>query len=287
MTDTRRSILTGAVLLACIGIVIFWEIMAYRSELPREPFELTAEDFADFHPHSARWTARRVPVSSRGIEPNIAAFEVRKVQRSRPVLVRLVHGYNMPDCMRIKGYKIGLISSRSSDPSSVLRPLSSGFPQSPSQQRTRNKEQGTSIQLWSLTNSLGDVSVWATAMIEAEEFRPVDVDIRSMAFPRIGTPDNPDWTPRGLTAESLDHPVKNFREYLNAKWNNSRCDPGTFLKLKRPAWASGELLTLVAASKGRPVKPGETRAAAREVTAALKFMHGELVKWKKETADQR
>lgn len=111
MTDARTERLVAAVLIACLLVVGFWEGMAIWSRRPWEPFSLTAADFDDFAPSSGQWEIRRVPVSSDPVEPNILAFAMvpRSGTSGVPVLARLVHGYNMRDCMRIKGYKVELI----------------------------------------------------------------------------------------------------------------------------------------------------------------------------------
>jgi hypothetical protein len=105
-------------------------------------------------------------------------------------------------------------------------------------------------------------------MLRAFDFSTTDIDVRSMAFPRVGTPDAPDWNPQGFSLRGLRHPLRNGRLILRARWNASRCDILTFLRLKQPAWASDEVLTLVSAMRGNGVAEADTAAAIRHVVSA-------------------
>jgi hypothetical protein len=147
--------------------------------------------------------------------------------------------------------------------------------------RSATAAEGARRQVWRLTSSSGQASLWVTAMIRAGDFGETDADVRSMPFPRIGIPDDPRWAPRGLTWRSLRHPIRNFRQFLRAKWNNSRCDLATFLGLRQPAWANDELLTLVAAWTGPSVERGEEPYVTGRVLAAADFLYGELKKWRR------
>jgi hypothetical protein len=287
----RRKWIVPVLLVACAAIVAFWEIMAARSRNPFRPFGLTAEDFREFKPSSSAWSLYPRPLPPDSSEPNILAYEVRRMLPTKqgqndpllparapaaPVLVRLVHGYNMCDCMRIKGYKVEPIEQK-------------GFGQE-SGGRSQRSEQTTDRpfrQVWRLTSSSGEVSVWVTGMIRAGDFSETDVDVRSMAFPRIGIPDDPRWIPRGLTWKSLRHPIGSFRVFLRAKWNSSRCDVATFLGLKQPAWADDELLTLVAAWRGASVAREQEPSATEHVLAAYDFFCGELEKWRRESEPEK
>jgi hypothetical protein len=243
-----------------------------------------------------------------------------------PILVRLVHGYNMPDCMRIKGYKVELLEDRrqrsevrdqrsegggqrtddrrrmtgnshvpvldqhsgssilqySNIPASrILNPASSNTPTL----QYSNIPIFQHIQVWRVTSSIGDVTIWITGMLNAGDFSETDIDIRSMAFPRVGIPDNPDWLPRGMTVSGMKHPLTNFHLFLRSKWNTARSDLATFLRLKQPAWASGELLTLVAASPMITLSDGEDRGRVEQLAlvrdlAAYNFMLAEFQKWR-------
>ena len=66
---------------------------------------------------------------------------------------------------------------------------------------------------------------------------------------------------------------------LRAKWNNARCDPLTFLKLRRPAWASNEILTLVSNSSGAPGEQDEAQVA-EHVLAAHSAMFRQFRSWR-------
>ena len=124
----KKKWLVPFVLLAGMVLVAFWEIMANRSRDPFRPFTITAEDFRTFSPSSSGWSFKSFPVSCTPSEPNILAFKVvnsgnnasvtglyhvsRITYHDTPILVRLVHGYNMADCMRIKGYKVELMGEQ-------------------------------------------------------------------------------------------------------------------------------------------------------------------------------
>jgi hypothetical protein len=141
-------------------------------------------------------------------------------------------------------------------------------------------------QVWRLTSGAGDVSVWATGIIRAGDFAGTDMDVRDMPFPRIGTPDDPNWAPHGLTWKSLGHPVDNFRKFLNLKWNNSRRDVLVFLGLKQPPWASDEMLTVVAAWAGVSLKPEDEAKATDTVLGAFAMMLDALRHWKESCNQQ-
>jgi hypothetical protein len=257
----QRQHVYTAILVCCAALMAFWQIMAHWSRRAWEPFELTAADFESFRMESADWRVERKPPGDDPLQPNILVLHMLASREDPssagpvPVLVRLVHGYNMCDCMRIKGYTVELLAD-------TRKPGAPGR------------------QLWRLTSGAGDVSVWVTRMLRAGDLAGTDVDVRSMAFPRVGTPDDPRWMPEGLTLKSLRHPVRNLRWYFRAKWNNARADWLTFLGLKRPAWASDEMLTLVAASSVASGGADDERAAAQRVLAAQDSVHRELKRWK-------
>jgi len=274
--DRRSGKIVPLVLIACMIVVAFWEVMSNRSRDLFQAFDLTAADFKGFSPAGPGWLVTGAQVASTPNEPNIISFRMTARGEGQgsavPVLVRVVHGYNMHDCMRIKGYKVEIMEDRrpaagaetGTLPSSVTGPAGR-------------------LQVWRLTSGAGDVSIWVTSVLRAGDFNPTDVDVRSLPFPRIGIPDDPNWIPRGLTLSSLRHPVQNFRLLLRAKWNNSRCDIATFLKLKTPAWVNNELLTLVACSDSEFVKKEEEKDVAGQVIAAHKLMQNCLRTWRSAT----
>ena len=248
----RRHIIPG-LLIFCTVLVGFWETMAYRSAKPFRPFGLTEQDFADFHPSSARWSFRGVPsVEFDRSAPNLLSFAATS-PGGNAVVVRLVHGYNMPMCMKIKGYECAIL---------------------------RNGAPDRDNQVWRLVSGSGETSVWITALIRSGDFGRTDTDDRSIAFPRIAARDDPNWLPRGLTAESLKHPIRNFRIAFRARWNNARCDIATFLRLRQPAWAAENVLVLVAHSQGLSVGPGEMEAVGRRVSEAHAAALEALQQWR-------
>ena len=252
----------------CVVIVGFWEVMSNRNRAPAAGFELTSEDLRGLVPRSDRWQIHAFPVKTTPMEPNIAAFQLRTKEQSRNAfLVRLVHGYNMCDCMRIKGYNVELITDTRRDTASE---------QSEDATHVASHPAPDNLQIWRLTSAGGDVSIWVTAMLRSGDFSQTSVDVRSMAFPRIGIPDDPSWAPRGITLRSLRHPIRNLRLALRAKWNNSRSDAMTFLGLRQPAWASEDILTLVTTSRGVAVRPNDEKETIDQALAAHTFMLGEL-----------
>lgn len=275
----------AALLIACVLVVGFWEFMSNRSHRPLSPFLVTEEDFSGLEPSSAAFVIRRLPVNRSPIEPNILAFEVRsglasdgravRLDKAEPLMVRVVHGYNMPDCMRIRGYDAALIR----DQFRTDRPgANQASPSDVPVPRGR-------IQLWRLTSDLGDRHLWASSMIRASDGVVTDGDTRDMPFPRIGTPDDPNWVPRGLHLSSFRHPIRNFRLFLRSRWNSSRSDLATFLRLKQPVWASDELLTVITASYAVVGRPEEEEEIGRQVLLVHAFFLDQLEQWGRTRSD--
>jgi hypothetical protein len=208
------------------------------------------------------WIVKPLPVLYSKTEPNILVYHIfpasgGDAEGGWPVRVRLVHGYNMPDCMRIKGYSVEHLKS-------IMMV-----------DRTDNRI--TPRSLWKLRSDCGNISIWATAVLNAGDFKVEDYDITSFPFPKVGVLDEPGWSPRGVTIENLKHPIKNFKLFLRAKWNASRCDVATFLRLKRPAWVSDEKLVLVAASNEQTHL--NEPLVTRNVLLAHSVVLEELQKW--------
>jgi hypothetical protein len=312
--SSRLEWTAAIVLAACALVVGFWEVMSNRARKPFQPFELTSADFAGFAPRSPAWTARPVPIAASKTEPNVVAFLLQPARSAGPagagssvaVLVRLVHGYNMVDCMRIKGYTVELIGdTRAGERPQTAeeRPQTTDYRPQTAEERPQTTDHrlqttvdaslttshlapatspdpGRRLQFWRVTSSSGDAAVWVTSMLRAGDFGETDADVRSMAFPRIGTPDDPNWVPRGLTRESLRHPVRNFKLFMQHRWSGARSDWLTFLGLRQPAWASAELFTLVGEYRGKPLAAGDEAAAAEAVAAAHGFVHRALAEWR-------
>jgi len=299
MTDRkkRRDAIVVTALLACVAVVGFWHVMAVWSGRPFRLYELTAEDFAGFQPQSPTWSIRPRPVVSNPTEPNIVAYALRpraasaadsggEASSPAPILVRLVHGYNMRDCMRLRRFEVELIvEGRGSRVGG--RGRESEVRSQESEVRSQNSAFGDlgpggslPVQVWRLTSPTGDRSIWITSMIRAGDFSATDVDVRSMAFPRVGALNDPGWAPQGVTRETLRHPIRDLRRILIAKWNGARHDVATFLKLKQPVWASEELLTLVSAYEGPSVERDQESGVAQRVLAAHALMYGQFRKWR-------
>jgi len=229
--DAKRWLLFVAVMI--FGVVLFWEIMARRSRREYTPYEVTEQQFAEFVPVSPRWRFDRIPVHYQPLEPNIMAFQanmiLRDVRESHPlpsggVRFRVVHGYNLVDCMRIKGYTVQL------------------------KKEDRDEKNKRPYQMWQLVSSMGVRTIWVSTMVRAENLCATSTDVRNMAFPRVGTPDALGSEVRGLSWDSLRHPVRNLHLFLRAQWNASRCDWRTFLRLRQPVRPSDELLTVITLS---------------------------------------
>ncbi|MBL7076652.1 MAG: hypothetical protein ISS31_04190 [Kiritimatiellae bacterium] len=224
----KTSRLPIVLLLGCVLMVSFWQIMAWRARRGFDAFRINARTLADFEPRIKGFELTEVLVKDDPLEPNIISYRAkprrtegaRSAPPSHTVLIRLAHGYNIVDCMRIKHYQV--------DPLADVNDL---FPH----------------QVWRLTSSINDQSIWMTTMHGSEDFAPLDMDTRDMAFPKIGTPDDPSWNPSGLKLASLRRPLYNLKRTLRARWNSARCDLLTFLRLRRPVYASDEVLSLVSA----------------------------------------
>ncbi len=268
MNKHQRIELIGAIVLVlCVIFVTGWMIAAKVAAQPFDELRLKAEDFTGFSPRSNEWSIRLLHVKSSPSEPTVIAYALRgcsarkaKIETA-PVLVRIVHGYNMVDCMRIKQYDVQMIADTRSDPPTI----SPSFPSLPSVQTPP-------LQIWKLTSAIDESSIWITTMLRSADFAATAVDTRDMAFPRVGTPDDPSWAPTGLKWSSFRHPIRNLRNTLQAKWNASRCDIWTFLRLRQPAWASDEMLTMVTEYRGPSVLPEQEPAVAQYALQAHQFM---------------
>ncbi|MDP6491751.1 MAG: hypothetical protein QGG69_08295, partial [Kiritimatiellia bacterium] len=185
---SRSSRLPVLLLLTCVLLVSFWQIMSWRARRGFDAFRLNAEVIADFEPRIRGYDLSEILARDDPLEPNIISYHVqpwrgeggRAASPNQTVLIRLAHGYNVVDCMRIKHYTV--------DP---LPDFEVPFPH----------------QVWRLTSSINDQSIWVTSMHGGENFAALEMDTRDMAFPKIGTPDDPGWNPSGLKLTSLRRPI--------------------------------------------------------------------------------
>ncbi len=250
----------GVILLLCMSIVAVWYVMALRSRRPFDPFTLTAQVFASFSPDTPGTRAERRPVGNDPREPNIVVYRFHAIRpEARTVLVRLVHGYNMCDCMRIKGFDVKEIEDKR-----LPEGMGGLLPR---------------VQVWELTSSIGDRSVWVTSMLAAPSFAGTAVDVRSVPFPRVGVPDEIGYSPEGITWEGMKHPVRNTKRFLRAHWNKSRCDLSTALGLKRPAWLQETVLTLVSITHDVDKDESPDRKAIEDTVEVHRVFHRQLVEW--------
>ncbi len=281
----------AGMLVLCLLLVGFWEVMSSRSERPWAAFQLEASDFERFSFECDGWSVVKRDVSPSPIEPEILKYDLMRSTRTGygfSVRARLIHGYNMVDCMRIKGYTVTLLH----DSSSPSFPVRQSLPDLPICENSRSPSSSAfiggynfsgRIQIWELENSVGDKSIWVTSMLRAGDFAVLDVSTTDMAFPRVGVPDNPDWLPTGVGWKSFRHPVRNFKLMMRSKWNGARCDPMVFLKLKQPPWADEEVLTLVSNSGGQGTGGGEQWVEV--VLEAHGKLYGKLLEWRRKTAE--
>ena len=268
----RGDRLLAGLLVVCALLIAFWQVMSRINQRPFEELSLTAADFADFAPQSDEWGLSALAVYESATAPAIAAFEMKKRRRrppphahsappsgnNGPLLVRLMHGFNVVDCMRIKHYKTELIRDYETiedSPQANKRPM---------------------VQIWRMTSPADETSIWVTSMLQATDFAETDIDTRNMAFPRVGTPDAPGWNPTGLKWSSLRHPIRNLRQAFRSRWNASRTDLLTFLRLRRPAWVSDKELTLVGEYRGPSVSPENETAVIDHVIAGQQLLLRQL-----------
>jgi hypothetical protein len=335
----RQHIVSG-LMVFCTLLAAFWLVMSWSSRRSYDSFTLTPEKMATFHPALEGWDVRALPITRDDlIDANIAAYSLVRdssspvINNRQPIpnnrfLVRLVHGYNMPMCMKMKYYTVEKILDYKVRP--VADPkLRSAFRNAKTindgtgEKREENsieqknakdakgEELGSAgggeehsslrssrtsvqnpilftsvpagyplpIQLWRLTSSVGTVSIWATTMIQSDDFSPTEDDICSMAFPRIDIPDDPNWVPRGLAWDDLRHPKAAFMRWFRSRWDGARWDVLTFLRLRRPVRTSEELLSYVTLIE--VVAENNTNAIdIRELLEAHGTMLKELQGWR-------
>ena len=267
-----RESLGALLLLVCVAVVAAWMLAARHAARGFAPLRVQDSDFAGFLPASAHWQARIVYVKRTPTEPTIIAYELQPVIAAgrpvapggdAPVLVRVVHGYNMVDCMRIKHFGVDALG----DNLAVWRAYEAGMEARPVQ---------PPMQIWRLREPREPARIWVSSMLAANDFAGTAVDTRSMAFPRVGTPDDPAYRPTGLRWRSFRRPIHNFRMYLRSRWNASRMDVWTFLRLRQPAWASDVLLTLVSEYRGADAAARSDDEMQQQVLRAHQFFYAEL-----------
>jgi hypothetical protein len=261
--------LSTILILGCALLVAGWQLLALYARRGQEPLQIQAEDFASLALDVPGWQSTKLPVPNDPLAPTIVAYRLTRRADATRLLLRLVHGYNMVDCMRIKHYDVrgkdesgenlkpeGGIDGKGSEAN--LEP--SGF---------RFSDPSGFLQCWRL--SKGDQhSLWITAMLSGGDLAYTGKDTRSMSFPRIGTADAASWNPTGLSWRSLRHPISNSRQALRSHWNASRSDIWVFLRLRRPAWVSDKDLTLVL--EGDPRHP----LSQSEMTGIIDAAHSSL-----------
>jgi hypothetical protein len=263
-TEDKGGRFAAGLLILCLVGIGLWLILAEHSRTPWEPFRHTAADFEGFHLPAGDWFWRVVAVGNDDpTAPNLVAWTgTPRDGAVTKVLVRLVHGYNMPMCMRIKGYRVELV-------------------------RDERDAAGEREQIWRLVSDLNESFIWITRMVRAEDLTDTGHDIRELAFPRVGIPDDPHWVPQGLTWESFRNPWTNLRLSLRARWNGSRSDWRTFFKLRKPAWVSDEEFTLVATGVGRVTPEEEEREIAQIQSAQNEFLRAIRTYWRARPTDRR
>ena len=267
--NTLKQYFMPAFMVFCTLLLALWLVLSRANQSPRALFDLTPVDLATFRPALEGWTVNAQPIIRDDlIDANLAAYSVVRDAYSQATsneqprtasrfVVRLVHGYNMPMCMKLKYYTVEKIQDNRihavSDPKlqSAFRMVQNGQLNPSTGLRASNlaiQQLSTlelPMQLWRLTSSAGTVSIWVTTMIRSGDFSPTSEDICSMAFPRVDIPDDPNWVPRGMGKDELKHPVVAFRRWYHSRWNGARWNVWTFLRLSPPVGASNELLSYV------------------------------------------
>jgi len=249
--SSRRERIIAVLIVFGIVLVVGWEIAAKLAARPFDELRIKSQDFSGFLPRQDGWSIQLEHTMATPTDPTVISYALRSLHNSHGKGIvfrsRIVHGYNMVDCMRIKQYKVELLLDTRTSPaasSERMKAMAGRLPKYP-------------VQVWQLTSDDGSVSIWTTTMLRAVDFGLTTVDTRDMAFPRVGTPDSPSWEPTGIKLSSFRHPVSNLRNTLRARWNASRCDTMTFLRLRQPAWASDEMLTMVTEYHGPSVRNNE------------------------------
>jgi len=282
-----KKALVPGLLVTCTLLVAFWIVASQRHARPFKPFNLTYQDFAGYCPAVEGSVVQSVPMTTHDpAEPNIVTFSVQQGSSQAPsrLGVRLVHGYNMPMCMKIKGYTVeplfgGVVELLGCQ---VVEGRKAGHSNHLTTQQPNNSTQkGLPGEVWRVTSSSGDASIWVTTMIRSEDFSVTSESVTSMAFPRVDIPDDPNWTPRGLNGDDLKHPLQSLRRWFRSRWNGSRTDVLTFLRLRQPAWASEELLTYVSRSLPPSVSRDREPEVIRQVIATHAAMLQELQTWRR------
>ncbi|MGQ9662790.1 MAG: hypothetical protein ACUVWX_10725 [Kiritimatiellia bacterium] len=274
--------------MVCALLVAFWEIMVARSRGGHQGYRFTGQELAGFRPQVQGWTVTLLPVRATRAEPNIVVYGLDRSGATTPstgrVVVRLVHGYNVRDCMRLKGYQVELVGDTrrriGNDDRGVEASLAGDEIAPVLRSQTRAQGDPFPVQVWRLIAPTDDIAIWVTSMLRTADFGATDVDVRSMPFPKIEGDDRPVGLPEGLTWESLRHPIRTLGLLVRTRWNNARCDLATFLGLRTPAWASDELLTLVSASSLRPEGSFDSAKVLGEVLEAHLAIAEALGRWR-------
>ena len=104
-----RRYLVPCLLVTCTLLLAFWITASHYNARPFKAFNLTYSDFEGYCPQFAGGLVHPLVVSTNDpAEPNIAAYGVAWGESGEGLraAVRLVHGYNMPMCLKIKGYRV-------------------------------------------------------------------------------------------------------------------------------------------------------------------------------------
>lgn len=258
-TDGGNGRWAAVILLGCLIAMGCWMVLARQSARPWAPLRYTAADFEGIRISSTDWNWKPVAVNNEDpTAPNLVAFAGTPWNNgaAATVLVRLAHGYNMPMCMRIKGYRVESL-------------------------RDEQDAAGGRNQIWRLVSDLNEATLWITRMVRAADLADSGSDIRNLAFPRVGVPDDPRWAPPGmLSREFLRHPWASMRRFIQVRWNGARTDWRTFLKWRQPAWVSDEEMTVVVTGLTRVTPDEEAGEIARLQAAQKEFLDALRAQWR-------
>ena len=106
--------LSTILILGCALLVAGWQLLALYARRGQEPLQIQAEDFASLALDVPGWQSTKLPVPKDPLAPTIVAYRLTRSADATRLLLRLVHGYNMVDCMRIKHSQVADVSSQAS-----------------------------------------------------------------------------------------------------------------------------------------------------------------------------
>ncbi len=242
----KRERIISSIFIVVLLLVAVWMIAANRAQSSFGGYDITPEKFAKFSPSLTGWDARNIPAKFTKYSPNLVAYEMcpRLSQESKVgggrIVSRLANGYNMVDCMTVKGYKVDLLSN-----------MLNGD----------GKTGKVYVQTWLLTRD-GIKSVLATSLLRSSDLTTTSADVRSMVYPYAGKPGDQNL---GMHGFSWRHPFVFARNAVRSRWVNSQRDVLAFLRLKKRRWADDKVLTMVTEFSHQPTPVPSTETMEKMI----------------------